>query len=168
MFMENRNIGAGEPLEVRLGQLLLRKGLTMGTAESCTGGKIASLMTSVAGSSAYFVGGVVSYTNEVKHQVLGVSSEALERYGAVSQAVVEQMAQGATRVLGCDCAVATSGIAGPGGGTPTKPVGTVWVAACRGERLRSACFHFAGDRLGNIRSSAEAALSMLLELLEND
>ena len=104
--MENKNIEAGESLEVRLGQLLLRKGLTMGTAESCTGGKIASLMTSVAGSSAYFVGGVVSYTNEVKHQVLGVSSEALDRYGAVSQAVVEQMAQGATRVLGCDCAVA--------------------------------------------------------------
>ena len=70
--MENKNIEAGESLEVRLGQLLLRKGLTMGTAESCTGGKIASLMTSVAGSSAYFVGGVVSYTNEVKHQVLGV------------------------------------------------------------------------------------------------
>ena len=130
--MENKNIEAGESLEVRLGQLLLRKGLTMGTAESCTGGKIASLMTSVAGSSAYFVGGVVSYTNEVKHQVLGVSSEALDRYGAVSQAVVEQMAQGATRVLGCDCAVATSGIAGPGGGTPAKPVGTVWIAACHG------------------------------------
>ena len=166
--MENKNIEAGESLEVRLGQLLLRKGLTMGTAESCTGGKIASLMTSVAGSSAYFVGGVVSYTNEVKHQVLGVSSEALDRYGAVSQAVVEQMAQGATRVLGCDCAVATSGIAGPGGGTPAKPVGTVWIAACRGERVRSACFHFVGDRLGNIRSSAEAALSMLLELLGND
>ncbi len=166
--MENKNIEAGESLEVRLGQLLLRKGLTMGTAESCTGGKIASLMTSVAGSSAYFVGGVVSYTNEVKHQVLGVSSEALDRYGAVSQAVVEQMAQGATRVLGCDCAVATSGIAGPGGGTPAKPVGTVWIAACHGERVCSACFHFVGDRLGNIRSSAEAALSMLLELLEND
>lgn len=166
--MENKNIEAGESLEVRLGQLLSRKGLTMGTAESCTGGKIASLMTSVAGSSAYFVGGVVSYTNEVKHQVLGVSSEALDRYGAVSQAVVEQMAQGATRVLGCDCAVATSGIAGPGGGTPTKPVGTVWIAACRGEHVRSACFHFEGDRLGNIRSSAEAALSMLLELLGND
>lgn len=166
--MENRNIEAGESLEVRLGQLLSRKGLTMGTAESCTGGKIASLMTSVAGSSAYFVGGVVSYTNEVKHRVLGVSAEALERYGAVSQAVVEQMALGATRVLGCDCAVATSGIAGPGGGTPAKPVGTVWIAACRGERVRSACFHFGGDRLGNIRSSAGAALSMLLELLEND
>lgn len=166
--MENKNIEAGESLEVRLGQLLLRKGLTMGTAESCTGGKIASLMTSVAGSSAYFVGSVVSYTNEVKHQVLGVSSEALDRYGAVSQSVVEQMAQGATRVLGCDCAVATSGIAGPGGGTPAKPVGTVWIAACHGERVRSACFHFGGDRLGNIRSSAEAALSMLLELLGND
>ena len=83
----------------------------------------------MAGSSEYFTGGVVAYCNEVKHHVLGVSEADLNTFGAVSQPVVEQMARGTMRVLGCDCAVATSGIAGPGGGTPSKPVGTVWIAA---------------------------------------
>ena len=165
--MENKNIEAGESLEVRLGQLLLRKGLTMGTAESCTGGKIASLMTSVAGSSAYFVGGVVSYTNEVKHQVLGVSSEALDRYGAVSQAVVEQMAQGATRVLGCDCAVATSGIAGPGGGSLEKPVGTVWICVQCGEKQVAERCHFPGTRDRVIDRATMTGMLMLIKLLRS-
>ena len=111
-------------IEKEIGELLRSRHLTMGTAESCTGGYIAHLITRVAGSSDYFCGGVVSYSNEVKHHVLGVSEDSLAQYGAVSRPVVEQMALGAIRVLGCDCAVATSGIAGPGGGTPEKPVGT--------------------------------------------
>lgn len=109
---------SNQSISEQLGELLRSKKLSMGTAESCTGGRIANMTTLVAGSSDYFVGGVVSYSNEVKQHVLGVSEESLRQYGAVSREVVEQMAQGAVRTLGCDCAVATSGIAGPGGGTP--------------------------------------------------
>lgn len=154
-------------IEKEVAELLRAKQLVMGTAESCTGGTIASMITSRAGSSEYFAGGVVSYCNEVKHRVLGVSEADLNAFGAVSQPVVEQMARGAMRVLGCDCAVATSGVAGPGGGTPLKPVGTVWIAAAYKERIRSECYHFGENpRLENIRLSAEAALRMLLGLLQ--
>lgn len=153
-------------LEEKLGVLLRSKGLRMGTAESCTGGRIASRITSVAGSSEYFSGGVVSYCNEVKHRVLGVSEEDLRLHGAVSHPVVEQMAQGAIRVLGCDCAVATSGVAGPGGGSKEKPVGTVWIAAAVKGRTVSRCYHFDGNRKENIEHSATTALQMLYDLLE--
>lgn len=148
--------------------LLEKHQLTMGTAESCTGGKIAHMITSQAGSSAYFKGGIVSYCNEVKHQVLGVSSDDLEKFGAVSQPVVEQMALGAIRVLKCDCAVATSGIAGPGGAVPGKPVGTVWIAASYKDKVVADCHHFPFDRSGNIEASAETALVKLLGLLEEN
>ena len=158
-----------QPIEVRLGALLRMRQLTMATAESCTGGNIAGLMTSVAGSSAYFLGGVVSYCNEVKHRVLGVSAEDLQTYGAVSRQVVEQMVRGAMRVIGADCAVATSGVAGPGGGTSAKPVGTVWIAAACGERLLSRCCHFGPrSRQENIQASMEAALLLLEELLHSE
>lgn len=148
-----------------LAALLLEKRLMMGTAESCTGGMIAHLITSKAGSSAYFKGSVVSYCNEVKQQVLGVSAKDLLNYGAVSQPVVEQMALGAVRVLGCDCAVATSGIAGPSGAVPGKPVGTVWIAAAYKDEVTSRCFHFSADRAGNIEAASEAALTMLYQWL---
>lgn len=149
------------------GELLRAKGLVMGTAESCTGGRIANMITLVAGSSEYFAGGVISYSNDVKHNVLGVSEESLSQHGAVSREVVEQMALGAIRVLGCDCSVATSGIAGPGGGTPEKPVGTVWIAAALKDRIISRCWHFGTERQQNIQSAADAALTMLSELLTN-
>lgn len=141
--------------------------MTISTAESCTGGTIASMLTSVPGSSEYFLGGVVSYCNEVKRQVLGVSKEDLDKYGAVSRPVVEQMALGVKNLMQTDCAVATSGIAGPGGGTAQKPVGTVWIAAVAGDRIVSKCFHFGNERSGNIRCSAETALLMLYELLHS-
>ena len=153
-------------LSEQLGGLLRSKGLLMGTAESCTGGRIANMVTLVAGSSDYFVGGVVSYSNEVKHNVLGVSEDSLRLYGAVSREVVEQMAQGAIRTLGCDCSVATSGVAGPGGGSPEKPVGTVWIAAALKEQVVSHCYHFGTVRAENIQSAADTALTMLLELLQ--
>lgn len=153
-------------LSEQLGELLRSKGLTMGTAESCTGGRIANMVTLVAGSSDYFVGGVVSYSNEVKHNVLGVSEDSLRLHGAVSREVVEQMAQGAIRTLGCDCSVATSGVAGPGGGSPEKPVGTVWIAAALKEQVVSHCYHFGTVRAENIQSAADTALTMLLELLQ--
>lgn len=153
-------------LSEQLGGLLRSKGLLMGTAESCTGGRIANMVTLVAGSSDYFVGGVVSYSNEVKHNVLGVSEDSLRLHGAVSREVVEQMAQGAIRTLGCDCSVATSGVAGPGGGSLEKPVGTVWIAAALKEQVVSHCYHFGTVRAENIQSAADTALTMLLELLQ--
>lgn len=157
---------SNQSISEQLGELLRSKKLSMGTAESCTGGRIANMITLVAGSSDYFVGGVVSYSNEVKQHVLGVSEESLRQYGAVSREVVEQMAQGAVRTLGCDCAVATSGVAGPGGGTPEKPVGTVWIAAALKSEIVSHCFHFGTVRAENIQAAADAALTLLLDLLQ--
>jgi nicotinamide-nucleotide amidase len=151
--------------EIQLSQKLIRKKLTLGTAESCTGGTIASLITSVPGSSAYFNGGIVSYSNEVKCSVLGVSQSDLEEYGAVSEPVIIQMAVGARRILKTDCAIATSGIAGPDGGTPEKPVGTVWIAVSYKEKTVTRKFQFSGNREENILSSANAGMNMLLELL---
>lgn len=154
------------PLPLIVGKKLLEKGLTMGTAESCTGGNIAHEITTQAGSSEYFLGSVVSYANEVKRNVLGVNADDLERHGAVSRQVVEQMCAGACRVLGTDCAVATSGIAGPGGGTPDKPVGTVWIAAqCRQHTVSQLC-RFNGDRQAVIARATTKALLMLLEMLK--
>jgi nicotinamide-nucleotide amidase len=151
--------------EELLGHKLMELGLTMGTAESCTGGRIASLITSVPGSSLYYKGSVVAYANDVKCRVLGIRRGALRAYGAVSRPVVERMALGAIRALECDCAVATSGVAGPDGGTPEKPVGTVWIAAARGKEVVSACHHFGALRETNIAKATNAAMLMLLRLL---
>ncbi|MDR1402968.1 MAG: CinA family nicotinamide mononucleotide deamidase-related protein [Tannerellaceae bacterium] len=152
-------------IEEQMGEALLAKGLTMGTAESCTGGRIASMLTAIPGSSRYFAGGVVSYSNDVKRRVLGVSEEDLSRYGAVSRPVVEQMSAGAIRVLGCDCAVSTSGIAGPDGGTPEKPAGTVWIAAAYKGKVVARQHRFAGIREMNIVRASNMALLALLELI---
>lgn len=115
------------PLEKILGEKLKEKSLTLATAESCTGGHIAHKITSISGSSAYFQGSVVSYSNNVKISVLNVQENDIERYGAVSEQVVRAMAKGVADLLSVDCAISVSGIAGPGGGTPDKPVGTVWI-----------------------------------------
>lgn len=142
--------------------LFVERGYTLATAESCTGGAIAAALTSVAGCSAVFNGSVVAYSNDVKASVLGVSEAALAAYGAVSEAVVGQMAQGAQRVMKADCAVATSGIAGPGGGTPEKPVGTVWVAVAVGERLFTRLLQI--DDKGRNANVEQAVLDALLFL----
>lgn len=152
-------------IEEKIGRLLQARNARMGTAESCTGGRIASRITSIAGSSAYFTGGVVSYCNEVKKNVLGVRADDLELFGAVSEPVVRQMAEGAVRVLGCDCAVATSGVAGPGGGSPEKPVGTVWMAATVEGKTTAQCLHLSGDRASIIEQSATAVLELLAQML---
>jgi nicotinamide-nucleotide amidase len=154
--------------EELIGERLLAKGLTMATAESCTGGRIASMITSVPGCSRYFTGSVVSYSNEVKSKVLGVSEGDLREHGAVSREVVEQMAQGVIRALNCDCALATSGIAGPEGGTPGKPVGTVWIAASVSNQTVSECYRFGTIREMNITRAANTALLMLLGLLNEE
>jgi nicotinamide-nucleotide amidase len=154
-------------IEVILGERLRSKGLTVGTAESCTGGAIAALLTSVPGSSNYFRGGVVSYANDVKRRLLGVSESDLEQYGAVSRPVVEQMAKGALQVLGCDYAIAASGIAGPGGGSPEKPVGSVWIAVAGQATVVSMEYRFTTLREQNIRRAVNASIRMLLDLISS-
>ncbi len=148
-------------LEELVGNLLRSKKQTIATAESCTGGYIAHLITSVSGSSDYFKGSVVSYANEVKQQTLGVNAQDLETYGAVSQQVVEQMALGVKQLLTTDYAIATSGIAGPKGGTPEKPVGLVWIAIATPKGVFSQKFLMGENRARTIRKTALSALNML-------
>ena len=153
-------------LEELVGKLLKEKHSTVATAESCTGGKVASLITSVSGSSEYYKGSVVSYCNEVKANVLGVNSADLEKYGAVSSTVAEQMASGVRKLLGVDYAVSTTGIAGPTGGSDEKPVGTVWIAVATPTKVVSRKYVFGKDRSINIERFAASALSMLIVEME--
>ena len=146
-------------------EALRRRGLTVATAESCTGGNIAAAITSVAGCSDVYMGSVVSYANEVKINVLGVPAADIEAHGAVSREVVVAMARGAARVTGADCAVATSGVAGPGGGSPDKPVGTVWTAVHTPEGTEAFVSHYPGNRQRVInRAVTEALLALTRKL----
>ena len=158
--------GEGEDtLQAAVGRALKGRGQTLALAESCTGGHISGLITSVPGSSAYFIGGVVSYANAVKMEELGVPGDMLELNGAVSQPVVERMATGVRKALGSDWAVATSGVAGPDGGTPEKPVGTVWIAVAGPDGVRSRRAGFPGGRDLVIERASMAALDMLRKAL---
>ena len=157
--------GSDTTLAGALGSILTERGETLATAESCTGGNIAHEITRVAGSSVYFKGSVVAYSNEVKARALNVSSETLSGFGAVSRETVLQMVSGVQRLLSSDCAIATSGIAGPGGGSVEKPVGTVWIAVRYGERSEAECFCFEGDREQVIARATQSALLMLIQLM---
>lgn len=157
--------GSDTTLAGALGSILTERGETLATAESCTGGNIAHEITRVAGSSVYFKGSVVAYSNEVKIRVLNVSSETLSGFGAVSRETVLQMVSGVQRLLSSDCAIATSGIAGPGGGSVEKPIGTVWIAVRYGERSEAECFCFEGDREQVIARATQSALLMLIQLM---
>lgn len=150
-----------DSLESVIGDILKEKKLTLSTAESCTGGYLAHLITSVPGSSAYFMGSVVSYANELKMNQLGVREATLREHGAVSEQTVREMVAGAIRLLGTDVAIATSGIAGPDGGTPEKPVGTVWLAVGNKERTVTRKLQLSKNRLINIQYSAYYALNLL-------
>jgi nicotinamide-nucleotide amidase len=154
-----------EGLEVVVGKILKERNKTMATAESCTGGYIAHLITSVAGSSAYYNGSVVSYSNEVKEDILGVKHSTLASVGAVSEETVKQMVKGVIEKLNVDYAVATSGIMGPDGGTAEKPVGMVWIAAGNKDRIIAKEFHFRFDRERNIRQTAHTALDFLRKFI---
>lgn len=157
-----------EPMETVVGKLLLSKNKTVATAESCTGGYIAHLITSHAGSSAYFKGSVVSYDNQVKTDLLGVTNETLETAGAVSEETVSQMVKGALLQLKTDYAVAVSGIMGPDGGSADKPVGTVWVAVGNNKKITTQKLWFRYERKRNIELTAINALNLLRKfILEN-
>ena len=153
-------------LEEKVGRLLVQRGFTLALAESCTGGLIGHRITDVPGSSDYFIGSVVAYAYQVKERVLGVRHGTLYEHGAVSEQVALEMARGARRLLATDVALAVTGVAGPGGGTPGKPVGLVYVAlsARDAERCQQHVWPF--DRAGNKAASADAALTLLLEYLE--
>jgi PncC family amidohydrolase len=150
----------------RLQEACLARGLTVATAESCTGGLVAHLITEVPGSSGYFRGGVVVYSDDLKASLLGVPGEALTRHGAVSAQVAVAMAEGVRARLQADLGVGVTGVAGPDGGTDSKPVGLVYVAVTGGAAPTVGRFTWPHDREGNKRSSAEAALRMLLEAAE--
>ena len=144
-----------------------KENLTLATAESCTAGSIASVITAIPGSSRFYKGGIVAYSDEVKTNLLGVNPETLASKGAVSEETVIEMVKGAMKSMNADCAVATSGIAGPTGGTPDKPVGTVWIAAARGEKVIT--MKASGDegRNKNIEHATLNALQLLLKLFQN-
>lgn len=154
------------PLEILVGNLLKKKNLTVSTAESCTGGSIAARLTSIPGSSEYFKGAVVAYSNEIKEALLHVSAKTLEKRGAVSEETVVEMVKGAMETLKTDCAVSTSGIAGPGGGTKEKPVGTVWIAAAYKNEIRTMKQEADRGREMNVERAGNNALLLLLELLK--
>ena len=156
----------GKTLEIVVGDLLKKKKMTVSTAESCTGGSIAARLTSVPGSSEYFIGGVVAYSNEVKMGLLGVSVHTLAQHGAVSEETVIEMVKGAMKTLKTDCAVSTSGIAGPGGGTLAKPVGTVWIAAGYKNEIRTFKQETDEGRAANIERAGNNALLLLRDLLK--
>lgn len=150
-----------EPLEVAIGKMLLDRNISLAVAESCTGGYLAHLITSVPGSSAYFAGGMIPYSNNIKVNELGVSAETLKEFGAVSEATVTEMATLIRKKFNTDIGVATSGIAGPDGGTPDKPVGTVWIAYADKYTSLAKKLQLTTDRLVNIRFTAAAVLNLI-------
>ena len=153
-------------LERLAGRLLKQHGMTIATAESCTGGRLAAALNSQSGSSAYYMGSVVAYDNTIKEQVLGVQEDTLTRHGAVSEQTVREMAEGVRKVMHTDYAIATSGIAGPTGGTPDKPVGTVWIAWATPKGTEAQCFHFGAARERE-QITQRAVTAALVELIKS-
>jgi PncC family amidohydrolase len=154
-----------EELEITTGNLLRQKKMKLAVAESCTGGMVCDRISNIPGSSDYFSGGIVSYSNQAKANLLGVRWETIDKFGAVSQEVVLEMAIGVRKVFKADIGISISGIAGPGGEMPGKPVGTTWIglSAPDGEWARSYCW--SGNRLENKNASAETVLQRLLDYL---
>ncbi len=156
------------PLEKALGDLLLSKNKSLATAESCSGGYIAHLLTSIAGSSLYFKGTVVAYSYDAKETILGVNHETLETKGAVSEETITEMFNGLMKVTTADYGIATSGIMGPGGGTDDKPVGTVWVAVGTRKKMIAKKLYFRFDRMRNIELTAAHAMKMLFQFIQSE
>ena len=164
-MMSTQKLSEGEPLEVLAGELLRREGLRLAVAESCTGGLVGHRLTNVPGSSTYYMGSVTAYAYEAKVRLLGVRWGTLEKYGAVSKETVLEMACGVRRALAADIGVSVSGIAGPGGSTPDKPVGLVWIGLSAAGVDEAWKFIWPGDRLAVKEQSAEAALRLLVDYL---
>ena len=154
-----------EKLEEAVGRLLTERNLTLALGESCTGGLVAHRLTNVPGSSSYVLGGIIAYSNEAKERLLGVRHETLEEHGAVSAETAIEMARGARATLGADVGLSVTGIAGPGGGTPEKPVGLAYVALSAGNWEQVERLVWSGSREENKAQSAEAALAMLRDYL---
>ena len=146
--------------------LLIKRGMTFASAESCTGGNIAHQITLIAGSSEIFKGTAVTYATSTKTKVLGVPIETIEKHTVVSREVVEDMAKGVRQLMEADFGVATTGVAGPGGGTEQSPVGTVWIGVACQDGVVSDCYHFNGDRHSVINQATEAAYTMLKNRIE--
>ena len=156
-----------QPLENIVGELLRRRGLRLAVAESCTGGLVSHLITNVPGSSTYYMGGVTAYAYEAKVRLLGVSWRTLEKYGAVSEETVIEMASGVRKALAADIGISISGIAGPGGGTPEKPVGLTWVGLSTEGGEEAYRYVWEGNRLAVKEKSARQALHLLKDYLES-
>lgn len=156
-----------ERIEVQVGELLRQRQFKLGTAESCTGGLIGHLITNVPGSSDYYLGGTQVYSNQIKHKLLGVRSETLEKFGAVSEETVVEMACGVREILDADIGLAVSGIAGPGGGTVDKPVGLVWIGLAAPEFIGAWENHWEGSRVQIKESAADRALDLLCSFLQD-
>ncbi len=152
-------------LEEEIGNLLRKNKLTLAAVESATGGLISHRITNVPGSSDYYKGSVTSYSNEIKIKVVGVSEDTINRYGAVSQQTAEEMAKGGRRLLAADICIADTGIAGPAGATPEKPVGLFYIGLCSAQEVRCQRHIFSGSREENKESAAEAALKMMRDYL---
>lgn len=157
-----------DTLESVIGKLLLKRNYTLGTAESCTGGNIAHKITSVAGCSAYYESSIIAYSNTIKRSLLGVTEETLEGHGAVSEQAVIEMARGTQKLLNVNCAIAVSGIAGPTGGSPEKPIGTIWIAVTENEKIHTKKLQLGKDRIQNIERTTTIALNLLRRFLLGD
>lgn len=162
-YLEGQN-----QLEVQVGDLLRVSGLTLAAAESCTGGLVGHRITNVPGSSEYYLGSITAYAYEAKVRLLGVSWDTLEKYGAVSQETALEMAAGVRQALGADIGVSVTGIAGPGGGTPEKPVGLTWIGLSTPDGNRAWSFVWHGSRLENKQQSAEQVLRIVMDHLEKE
>ena len=154
-------------LSKEISEIFWKEGFTLATAESCTAGNVAANITAIPGSSRFYKGGVIAYANEAKQELLHVSAETLEKHGAVSEETVCEMVNGAMDAFHTGYAIATSGIAGPGGGTPDKPVGTIWIAVGSKEKVMTAKLDEDNGRELNVHAATKKALSMLLQLVQN-
>lgn len=161
MSLENKVLGK------MVNDLFWKEELTLSTAESCTSGKIAAAITAIPGSSRFFKGGIIAYSNEIKENLLGVKHETLQNFGAVSEETVVEMVKGAMKSMNSDCAIATSGIAGPTGGTSDKPVGTIWIAAGMKDEIVTLKLEGDNGREKNIANSVQKAMKLLLKLCQN-
>jgi len=155
-------------LAKKLGRLLLEKNLSLSICESCTGGMLGSIITEIPGSSKYFKGGVIAYSNEIKNKIIGVKMETLKNFGAVSSQTAKEMAHNVKKITGSDIGISITGIAGPGGGTKTKPVGLVYIGVATGKKVRVKKNIFSGNRQQIRKKACANALRLVNQILEGE